>query len=711
MKRFLSCLLVILLLASCAKQPIEYGEPLPEPSPSVETPSPSTEPSPEPPSPSPIQVEEYIGPLYHAFFHFLIAYPEIAYTSAYGKNLDRDCVTPSEFRRSLEEFYRNDFILMNLNDYLDVAEDGTVTRKPIMVPVGKKPLILSFDDINYYSGNHGHGVCDKVVLDKDGKLAMLTIAKDGSELITYDNDVIPILEAFCEEHPDFSPFGDKGLLSITGYDGILGYRTQSESPNRQSEIEAVKPVVEALLDAGWYFGSHSYSHFHMNNVSLARVKTDTEKWRDEVGSLVGDTSIYLFPYGERPGWDEDKYTYLIGAGFPLLMGVGFSRADDPPYVKHKDNYYFFMDRWFIDGVSLRNYHERLTPLLDAETVYCPEERNDQPRTAPVSTGAVYRNADSVYRDRYAVTVALGGDVMLAGTLGGLLKKHGSDAVISPELAEVFRNADIAMVNLESAVSTLGKPWPEKLYTFRAEPFVLDFLRDDLGVDVVSVANNHTVDYGYDAFLDTLERLDGHGIGYTGGGKNLTEAAKPYVVDAGGVSVAFLAAISFSRTYWSAQADSPGLLFAYDPALLLEAVEEARELYDYVIVYMHWGLEYENEPTSAQVSLARKLIDAGADAVIGSHSHCIQSFEMYNGKPIAYSLGNFLMRNYNDNTAVVLLHLLDGRVDMEIIPVGTEGGVYNDFAGTKQASRLREFWQSISPSAVIGEDWRLRGSGL
>jgi hypothetical protein len=382
MRRIVFLLLTALLLASCAGQTrlidIEPTDP-PEGLSATPTPTPKPTPAETPAPPEPtekpppdFEVEEYNGPLYHVFTHFLIAFPDIARNNSYGRNLDADCITPTEFRRSLEEFYKNGFVLMNLNDYVEIAEDGTVTRKPIMVPVGKKPLILSFDDINYYSGNLGKGICDKVVLDADGKLAMSTM-QNGVELITYENCVIPVLEAFCEEFPGFSPFGDKGLLSITGYDGILGYRTHSGSPNRESEIKAVKPVVQALLDAGWYFASHGYGHYDMEKLTLQRTKEDTQKWIDEVASIVGDCKIYIFPYGSRTKWDDARFLSLIDKGFPLLMGVGISPVGHAPYVRHKDEY-FFMDRWTIDGNALRLHADRLAPVLDAKVVFCPEER-------------------------------------------------------------------------------------------------------------------------------------------------------------------------------------------------------------------------------------------------------------------------------------------------------------------------------------------------
>jgi poly-gamma-glutamate synthesis protein (capsule biosynthesis protein) len=531
---------------------------------------------------------------------------------------------------------------------------------------------------------------------------------DGNTLITYDNCVIPALEAFVEEFPDFSPFGHKGLLAITGFDGILGYRTQRDSPNRQSEIEAVRPVVQALLDAGWYFASHSYAHRDMAKNDLDRLKDDTQKWQDEVASLVGDTSIYIFPFGSRTTWDDPRYLYLIEAGFPMLMGVGFPPRDDPPFFRLRERY-FFMDRWNIDGISLRREPNRLTPLLDADYVYSQEERNGVPRTTPALAGVVDDNGEIVYYERFAITVALGGDVQLDGGMGRRLRRDGPGAILSPGLADVFRSADIAMINLESAISDIGEPWPDKLWTFRANPFILDFLRDDLNIEVVSLANNHTVDYGFDAFVDTVRRLDAHGIGRVGGGLNLAEAMAPHVVEQNGITVAFIGAAIIANRVWAAGADSPGLLLTRERwyPLVYEAVETARELYDYVIVYMHWGTERVTEPTAVQIRTARRLIDAGADAVIGAHPHVIQSFEIYNGRPIAYSIGNFLMYNHYDNTAVVRLRLLGGRAEMEVIPCRVTNGVYNEIAGDRQARELREFWNSININATIGEDWVLR----
>ncbi|MDR0884400.1 MAG: hypothetical protein LBN05_07340 [Oscillospiraceae bacterium] len=329
-------------------------------------------------TPTPFGYVEYTGPRnYHVFYHFLIAYPKIAFTTSYGANLDADCVTPTEFRRSLEELYKNDFVLADLNDYYTTKADGTIVQKKLMLPAGKKPLIMSFDDLSYYEKNLGKGVCDKVIIDKaTDKLAMLTVLKDGTEKITYDNDVIPMLETFCAQHPDFAPFGVKGMIALTGYGGILGYRTQSGSPNRAAEIAAAKPIVEKLRENGWYFASHGYGHIHEGQVALQTLKNDADAWAEEVAPLLGDPKIHVFPYGDHkgPGLTDARMQYLVkNKGFEVLCGVGMG-----PFYKPYDKY-IFMDRANIDGISLRR-GTYLKGVMDPKIVYCPEERGGRPIT-------------------------------------------------------------------------------------------------------------------------------------------------------------------------------------------------------------------------------------------------------------------------------------------------------------------------------------------
>jgi hypothetical protein len=320
----------------------------------------------------------YNGPIYHVFYHVLAAFPSIAFASnnSYGKDLDHDTITPREFWRSLEELHRNDFVLININDAITIGDNGVAARKPLYLPPGKKPLVISIDDINYYSRNLGRGTVDRLILDEQGRFASQTRMPNGTVNITYDNCVVPALEMFLAQYPDFSPFGARGMLAITGFDGILGYRTQSGSPNRDAEIAAVKPVVAALHAAGWYFASHSYGHAWMTRVSLEYFKTqEVDKWIDEVASIVGSTNIYVFPYGDntyrehRNGGDP-KFQYLLNRGFTIMCGVGMRT-----YNGFRAGY-FFMDRANFDGFSLRNRRTHWMEEfgVDVDRVYYEPER-------------------------------------------------------------------------------------------------------------------------------------------------------------------------------------------------------------------------------------------------------------------------------------------------------------------------------------------------
>ena len=336
-------------------------------------PEPTPEPTPEPPPP--LELVRYQGMVYHIFFHFLIAFPEIAFAVPYGRDLDRDTVTPSEFWQALEELYRNNFVLIDINDTVTICENGGVSRKPyLMLPEGTRPLILSFDDINYYSRNLGMGTVDKIVLDDNGRLATSTRMPDGSIYISRGNCIVPLLEKFVEQHPGFSPFGAMGTLALTGFDGILGYRTQGTSPNRESEIAAVKPIAEALLQNGWNFASHSFGHRHMNNRDLEFLQQDTRRWDEEVRPLVGDTIVYVFPFGDYPRDHSDpRFQYLLTHGFRIMCGVGVR----PHFVNRNVNYtYVFMDRANIDGFTLRNRADMFYRYfgIDVSRIYNPEER-------------------------------------------------------------------------------------------------------------------------------------------------------------------------------------------------------------------------------------------------------------------------------------------------------------------------------------------------
>lgn len=289
----------------------------------------------------------------HLFTHCLIAHPEIAFQvgNPYGKHLDRDCLTATEFRRILQALYENNYALVDI--YSTFSGNGLTARRiDFTFPKDKKPLVLSFDDVVYAEKNKGKGMCDKLILGENEEILAYT---ENAKTTAHKEEFVPILEDFIEKHPDFSYNGARGILFLTGFDGILGYRTQRTSTNRQTEIEKVKPLVQTLKKKGWIFGSHSYSHGHMRKYTPEQMQNDVEKWQKEVEPLVGKTSLYAYPYGEwviGENCSDLRAKTLLNAGFSLFFGVGSS----PYYVKmplSSDEKLLFQDRCAMDGVSLR----------------------------------------------------------------------------------------------------------------------------------------------------------------------------------------------------------------------------------------------------------------------------------------------------------------------------------------------------------------------
>ena len=322
------------------------------------------------------------GIVEHLFFHPVVAYPELAFDGdAEANGIDDYMVTVDEYDKILQNVYDKGYILVDINDVWSetTAEDGTakMVRNTLYLPEGKKPLILSYDDTNYYPYMLENGFTYKLILGDDGKIASWGKDPDGNEVVSRDLDAIPILDKFVEEHPDFSPFGAKGCLSLTGYAGILGYRTQTDTQswtdeqeaNRQQEIEAVKPIIAELKRTGWTFGSHTWGHIRLGTKSLEVVQEDTQRWANEVGSLVGPTKILFYPHGERPDGDDWKQTgpifqYLQSQGFRVFCSVGIESFS---YIK-KDICAVICDRLHPDGTTLRYSRQRYLQFYDAKDI-------------------------------------------------------------------------------------------------------------------------------------------------------------------------------------------------------------------------------------------------------------------------------------------------------------------------------------------------------
>lgn len=241
-----------------------------------------------------------------------------------------------------------------------------------------------------------------------------------------------------------------------------------------------------------------------------------------------------------------------------------------------------------------------------------------------------------------VTLAFTGDVMFGRTVNShMLDTALNDPYPFTYTADFLRGFDLTIGNLECVVSLLGEPVP-KAYTFRGDPRAYDRLLTT-GFDLVSVANNHSGDYGKDAFVDELLTLPTRGITPIGGGQNKQQVHTPVFKTVHGTTIAFLAYDEIEPYSFAATDTTPGLAWL-DEADIRQDVTQARPNADFVIAFVHWGIEYFTNLTAHQRQLAQIAIDSDADLVIGAHPHVIEPYEFYRGKLIVYSLGNFVFDN-------------------------------------------------------------------
>ncbi|RDU38117.1 hypothetical protein DRW41_00665 [Neobacillus piezotolerans] len=313
----------------------------------------------------------YEGGVEHIFFHPLMAYPELSFSGPQAQGYNDWFVTVDEFNRTLEELYKHDFILVHLEDVYEKV-DGKIKEKTLELPEGKKPLVISIDDVNYYKYMREQGNVHQLILDNDGRVATYSINPKGEEVISYENEIIPILDTFVDENPDFSYEGAKGVIALTGYEGVLGYRTDNlDSPHYEKEKEKAIAVVKRLKETGWTFGNHSYAHIDIGKATLERVKRDTKRWKEEVEIITGPTHLYFYPFGSRVKHGGEKFQYLAEEGYEVIAAVG-----PTTFTEVMDNVYT-QDRRRIDGMALIEQPHLLTDLLDADYVVDRESRPER----------------------------------------------------------------------------------------------------------------------------------------------------------------------------------------------------------------------------------------------------------------------------------------------------------------------------------------------
>ena len=333
----------------------------------------------------------------HVFYHTLIKDTSKAFDGDYKSgDYDQVMTTIDEFNKITQSMYEKGYVMVSIYDMATVDENGNMTPGEILLPEGKIPFVLSEDDVCYYHYMDGDGFASKLVVDDDGKVRNEYIEDDGSVSVG-DYDVVPLIDRFVEEHPDFSYRGARGIVALTGYNGILGYRTDSSYETRPDDLDAdkvqwldnhpdfdlnteregAKKVVQAMKKEGWLFASHTWGHQNVSQISLEKLQADTQRFKENVDPLIGGTDIIIFAFGADLAGAEDysgeKFEYLKSQGYNYFCNVDSSQY----FVQIRDNY-FRMGRRNLDGYRMYYNPELISDLFDAQEVF----NSDRPVPVP-----------------------------------------------------------------------------------------------------------------------------------------------------------------------------------------------------------------------------------------------------------------------------------------------------------------------------------------
>lgn len=341
----------------------------------------------------------------HVFYHSLVVDPELCFANqetnpqAVGNN--QWMTTIEEFNKITQIMYDEGYVLVDLHDMVKETtdENGNVhfEKGEIMLPPDKKAFVLSVDDLSYYHSYDGYGFASKMVLDETGKPKCEYIQRDGTTVVG-DYDVVPLMNKFIEEHPDASYHGARGTIALTGYNGILGYRTDITYQTVPEDIDEdkrkwlenhpdfdldkeraeAKKVADAIKAEGWKFASHTWGHLKVGEASLERLKADTQKWKENVEPLVGSTDTIIFAHGQdlaewTAGYmpDNEKYNYLKDQGFHIYCNV-----DSQQYAVQITDTYFRQGRRNLDGYRIYfnsiGEMDSLSDLFNASEVIDPK---------------------------------------------------------------------------------------------------------------------------------------------------------------------------------------------------------------------------------------------------------------------------------------------------------------------------------------------------
>ncbi|MBQ4651663.1 MAG: hypothetical protein IJB78_02970 [Oscillospiraceae bacterium] len=308
---------------------------------------------------------EYTGDVAHIFFHSLIVYPEMVFkdTETASGGYNAGFAEKQELEKILPQLYERGYVLYSLDEIWEMTSEG-MQRKKIMLPVGKKPLVLSVDDVAYA---YGDGFAQRLSLDEKGQLTYQVKNPQGETIYMPDGDVMGVVDAFVKEHPDFSYQGHKGTIALTGFQGAFGYDYEDTE-----QAEQIRLVSAALKEQGWSFACHSYTHNRVNNFygpgcSEEKISYDVNKWLKQVVPCIGSTRLFIAPFGYRV--QQPALQCILDAGFQVYCTV------DNKVYNELNRDYALMSRIEIGGYSMTYYKETLDKLFfNVDEVFDKEGR-------------------------------------------------------------------------------------------------------------------------------------------------------------------------------------------------------------------------------------------------------------------------------------------------------------------------------------------------
>lgn len=407
---------------------------------------------------------------------------------------------------------------------------------------------------------------------------------------------------------------------------------------------------------------------------------------------------------------------LLGAGFLLLLVISLLQSADARAA---------------GAGTLQSVAEERIPSPAEQAGVMPAgsggesaeagETAEQPEAGQVSGRQPASEHLSFSGGRYVLTETAAPDLVTFAFAGDILfddryaaaasvNQRGGDIASAFDEASlaVMRTADVFCVNNEFPYSDRGTPTEGKAYTFRAKPGRVSWLLD-MGVDVAALANNHAYDYGEEAFLDTLDVLDGAGILRVGGGRNLEEASAPCIFEVNGYTIALLNATQIERLDFpdtrGAGETTPGVFRCFDDTRLLAAIRDADSRADFVIVLIHWGTESTHETDWLQTSRVGAMEEAGADLVVGAHPHVLQGIAYSGDMPVIYSLGNYFFSSFTTDTGILQATFQPSAgklVQLRFVPMLQENCRVTALSGAEK-ERVLSALRAWSPGVQITDD--------